>query len=202
MQNVDVNQIAISIADKITSELDVRIALIGVFGVAVGALIPGILSLFEKKIGYANDYYKSIVQRRIAAYEELENLIIALKTSVIDTDNKPYHLLFAQEDEGKAVYFRTQSIMRQSLWLSNKALRKLISFGDRMFNADRKDMVAFAKEHYKEIADWRHEIEKILAADMLELHNVKKFLKQKNKGNSKYRALHIKSSKQELESLE
>ena len=63
-------------------------------GALVGTLITGFFSLRAKQNEYVNDYYKKVIDRRIAAYEQLENVIVSLRTTFLGEDNKPYHLLF------------------------------------------------------------------------------------------------------------
>jgi hypothetical protein len=52
-------------------------------GALLGTLTTGFFSLWAKRNEYVNEYYKTVIQRRIIAYEQLENLIIAFKTSVV-----------------------------------------------------------------------------------------------------------------------
>ena len=53
VENIDVNQMAIKIAEQVSSELDVRIAIIGLIGVIVGSILPiignAIMHFFENK---------------------------------------------------------------------------------------------------------------------------------------------------------
>jgi hypothetical protein len=51
----------------------------------VGALVAGIYNLRAKQKEYVNDYYKMVIQKRIAAYEQLEQTtIIPLKCALAD----------------------------------------------------------------------------------------------------------------------
>lgn len=45
MDQAQLTQLSISIAEKVTSDVDVRIALVGAFGVVIGALITGLFNL-------------------------------------------------------------------------------------------------------------------------------------------------------------
>ena len=69
---------------------------------ALSAVVAGALSLRAKQNEYVNDYYKTVIRRRITAYEKLERLIVNLEAAVIAPDDpRPYHILFASEkDEG------------------------------------------------------------------------------------------------------
>lgn len=49
---------------------------------------------------------------------------------------------------------------------------------------DKRNLVEFGKANYAPIAELREEIERIHANDMLSLHNVEDFLKQKKNHKS------------------
>jgi len=55
----------------------------------VSSLIGGWFALRSKQNEYAHAYYKVVLERRIAAYEEIEGLISAVKVAVIDADRRP-----------------------------------------------------------------------------------------------------------------
>src|ERR1017187_10385053 len=88
-------------------------------GALFTALIAGIYNLRAKRNEYVHDYYKRVIDRRIVAYEELENLIVNLKTAVLDEDGKPYHVLFS--DDWKDAYSHIFPVLSQALWLSDEA---------------------------------------------------------------------------------
>lgn len=90
----------------------------------VGALIVGFYNLWAKRNEFVNDYYKSVVRRRIEAYEQLEQLIIAIKTTVLDTDKRPYHLVFAKDDDWESAHRLVLNVIAQALWLSEEAFEK------------------------------------------------------------------------------
>jgi hypothetical protein len=60
-------------------------------GIVFGALVAGLYGLRAKRNEYVNDYYKTVVHRRITAYEHLEALIMDYRMSIVDEDKKPYH---------------------------------------------------------------------------------------------------------------
>jgi hypothetical protein len=98
-------------------------ALVAAVSLVVGAVITGLYSLRAKRNEYVNDYYKTVIARRVTAYERLETLIVWLKTSVVDeNDNRPYHILFASDDYEKweRAFFMLHENMSQGLWLSDE----------------------------------------------------------------------------------
>jgi hypothetical protein len=150
-------------------------------GLVLGALIAGVYNLRAKRNEYVNEYYKIVIQRRIAAYEQLENLIIAFKASVVDRDNKPYHVPFSGENDKVAALIQLGSAMSQGLWLSDEAFKKTTELNYILFRLPtvERDVINFGKEHYQAIAELREALERILAADMLDMHKVGRFLRRK-----------------------
>jgi hypothetical protein len=152
----------------------------------VGGLIAGAVTLRVAKNQYVNDYYKNIIQRRISAYEQLELLIYLLKTSIADnSDNKLYHFIFADGDTSKAFEIM-MSISSHSMWLSKGVIDETIGLNRLLytFPSKKEDVLSFAKENYKNIAETRTRLEKLYARDFLSLHNVPGFLKSKNPTDS------------------
>ncbi len=153
-------------------------------GALVGALIPGFFTLRAKRNEYVNDYYKKVIDRRIAAYEQLESLIVPLKTLVLGDDKKPYHFLFSQ-DEASGVapaHFILLGITSQALWLSDEAFQETREFNRLLcgfHGSTSASLVEFGQQNYQAFATLRENLERILAADMLVLHDVEGFLKKK-----------------------
>ena len=163
-------------------------------GALLAAVVAGVYNLRSKRNEYINDYYKTVIQRRIAAYEQLESLIIAFKTSVVDKDAKPYHLPFSGEDRKQDVFKRLFLAMSQGLWLSEDAFRKTSELNYLLFRMPEAEgeAISFGKEHYEAIATARDALERILAADMLELHKVGRFLKgKKNRQDPGFRPVNL-----------
>ena len=150
-------------------------------GALVGATIAGYFTLRAKRNEFVNDYYRTVIQRRIEAYEDLEKLIVTYKSSVVEKDCKPYHLPFASKRQNDDAFMQLGLAMSQGLWLSEEAFDLVQKLNYIQFQMpDSKDeLIAFGKEHYEKIAELRETLERILAADMLDLHRVKQFLSQK-----------------------
>ncbi len=159
----------------------IELPLIALAGVVLGALIAGVFGLWAKHSEYVNDYYKTVIQRRIAAYEQLESLIIDFKPAVYDTDREPYHLPFSGDKAKEKVFVQLFSVMSQGLWLSDEAFRKVRELNCLLFPMPdvECDAIKFGKTHWRAIAELREALEGILAADMMELHRVGRFLKRK-----------------------
>jgi hypothetical protein len=147
----------------------------------VSALVGGWFSLRSKQNEYTNVYYKMILERRLASYEEVEHLIAAIKIAVIDDDQKPYHFLFSQDDDHVNVYKTLVGTMSNALWLTDdlfeltRQLNLLVYTG----TPGESGFIEFGKKNYTAIAELRTKLERLHARDMLLLHDVPAFLKSK-----------------------
>lgn len=156
-------------------------SLASILTAAVGGLIGGFVTLRVARNQYRNDFYKNVVSRRIAAYEQLEYLITMLKTSVVDEDDpRPYHILFKSNDSSEM--FKSSFVLSShAMWLSNKVNSEVISLNRILytFPIDKAGIIEQAKVNYRTIADTRTRLEKLYARDFLKLHDVPSFLRSK-----------------------
>jgi len=145
----------------------------------LGAVIAGTFALRMKRHEYANEYYKSVLSRRMTAYAQVERLITMIKTAVVDDDGRLYHFLFSQEE--KEVYVLLFGVMADALWLSDDLFDKTRELNVLLYEYNPREdpPVSFGKAHYKRIAKLRTEIERLHIRDMLTLHEVPRFLKSK-----------------------
>ena len=147
----------------------------------VSALVSGWFNLRTKQSEYANAYYKLILERRLAAYEEVEKLIGSIKVAVTDAENRPYHMLFSDDDGHTGVYKSLVGIMSKSLWLSDELFELTRQLNLLVYGKAGEDvgLIEFGKLNYETIAVLRVKMEKIHTKDMLTLHDAPAFLKSK-----------------------
>jgi hypothetical protein len=178
-----------------TEQLWLAILSSSVISGILGALIAGAYALRGKRNEYINDYYKAVIQRRLAAYEQLEFLIVALKSSVLASDNRPYHILFSKDDDWVSSYQLIQNVMSQGLWVSDEVFDKMRDLNYLVFRHNPSDssVIAFGKDNYEAIATLRADLERILATDLLELHNVENFLMRKSKNIHGFHSVQLHS---------
>ena len=160
----------------------------------LGALIAGAFGLRGKRNDYVNDYFKTIIARRLEAYEKLEQLINALKLSVLDGDQQPYHQVFSNEATWKDIYCLFLEATAHPLWLSDEVFAKTRELNIMLLHASTNDrnLVEFGKSNYAPIAELREEIEKLHAKDMLVLHDVERFLKKKKAHQSGFSPIDVR----------
>jgi len=147
----------------------------------VSSLIGGWFALRSKQNDYAYAYYKIVLERRVAAYEEIEGLISAVKVAVIDTDRRPYHMLFSNDSAHDQVWSMIHKVMSHALWMSDDLFQATREFNQLVFagTTDGSSLIEFGKANYTAIAELRTKLEKLHKRDMLTLHDVPEFLKSK-----------------------
>ena len=135
---------------------------------------------------FKNDYYKLVINKRIAAYQYIDNQLKTIKISALDDDAKPYHLMFY--GDSKTVYKNQHNLIfarANGIWLSSKMedalyeLNKLFFEINNSITDDIDGNVVVAKEYYYKVAEARDKVEMQLRKDMLVLYDVKGFLKEK-----------------------
>lgn len=157
----------------------------------ISAIISGLMSYFTngmlQRKSYRNDYYKTIIPKRLEAYENVSRIVAQLKISVIDDkDGKPYHIGLVESPNQLYQTLMSMCLAAMSnIWLSEEMIDKLTTLNKITFligmdgNTDKG--VAKAKEHYVIISQIRSDIENCIKQDMKDLYKVKKFLKSKTK---------------------
>ena len=152
------------------------------------ALIAGWFSLRSKRSEYENAYFKMVLERRIKAYEQVEALIVQIKTTVLDSDGRPYHLLFSDETSKGTTYKALFLTMSSAIWLSDELFDEIRQLNALIYSssegAGAENLIAFGKKHYRDVAELRTRVERLHARDMLVLDKVPAFLKSKQPTDS------------------
>ena len=146
----------------------------------VSALISGWFLLKSKKEDYKHTYYKMILERRLQAYSKVEALITEIKVAIVDDkDNRPYHLLFSQDEKRSLAYSLIYQITSESMYFSDNLFEEILCLNKMLFRIGESDLTEHGKNHYREIAEQRTRIERIFYNDMISLHDIPSFLKNK-----------------------
>jgi hypothetical protein len=166
-------------------------------GVLIGAYLQGIYNRRAKRDEYVNDYYKRVIERRVAAYERLEKFIMRLRTSFVGPDGRNCSFLFveqATDSEGaESASVALYDVVILSLWLSNDVTTKVREFDSLIspLGSDPQAAVEFGKKNYQAIDTIGAELQRLLARDMLSLHDVEGFLKSKDKADPGFHPLRL-----------
>lgn len=152
----------------------------------VSAIVAGWFSLRSKRNEYENAYFKMVLDKRIAAYAEVDKFISGASVASVDENNRPYHAMFEPRERGiPDFYVLLHGAMAGKFWLSDdlhSALRDL-NIVAYPASSNQDALLAIAKDKYKDIAELRTTIERRHSRDMLSLHQVNKFLKSKHHGD-------------------
>jgi len=145
----------------------------------IATVFASIINIFIKKIEFKQAYYRIILDKRLKAYEWLENQIALLKTTVADDrDNKSYHIIFSY---GINEYYDfTKNIMlanAYSLWINertNVILNDLLHIFNQInleIKGDKEEMlINLGKNYYFKISDLRNTLESTVRNDLLYLY--------------------------------
>jgi hypothetical protein len=165
---------------------------------ALTSLATGLFNIYIKGKEYENKYFEEIIKRRLEVYEHLEVFLSLLKTSSVDSDGRPYHLIFAYgEDKFYEFQQHFHYAISKSVWLDARTKDVLQQFTILFYElSDRYDL---EKEHleagkhcYERVVELREKLEKSFSDDLRKLHKVKRFLKNKPETEG-YRLLNVRT---------
>ena len=158
------------------------------------AIFTGLFSLWSKRADYVNEYYKTVLEKRIAAYELFEKLILNFKTSVPHANGGGVHLTFMTSDEELSLSKLLFDISMVSFWLSDSAFEECRKVGILIAQKpEQMPWTEFGARHYTEFASLRINLERVYSKDLGGLHLVPKFLNAKRHSNV-YEAVRLPKS--------
>ena len=158
----------------------------------VSAIISSVVALVLKNVDFKNEYYKEIIKKRLEAYGYVERQIAVLKSSAIDDDNKPCHLIFFYGAD-KFLEFQDNlfAAMSYGMWIDKETIKELERLNDLFFtinckikNKTETELINIGKEYHKTILTSRNNLEQATKKGLYEITNMKKMFKvtkQKNK---------------------
>jgi hypothetical protein len=162
----------------------------------LSAIVSAFVSIKLKHLDYKNEYYKKILEKRLEAYQYLENQIAVLKNTVLDDeDGKPYHIIFSySKDDFSKLQHNLFLAMSYSTWINRDTTSHIEKLNELFYHLSLKlnrnaDLITLGKTHYKEIAAHRKNLEACLRKDLMNLHDLKSFSKEKTSGET--RVIHI-----------
>lgn len=161
------------------------------FGLATA--VAGIFNLRTKHNEFVNDYYKLVIHKRVESYEIVESVFRGYETTLLDGDNRPYYIVFDEDDNWQNFYAPLTAALSNAIWLSDDLLEIAKYLNSLLFHVPSmtSEITEFGKQNYFAISKIRDALEKQLAADMLELHQVKKFLLQKKRNRHGFHEVNL-----------
>lgn len=134
------------------------------------------------------DYYKLVINKRMEAYQYVDNQIKTMKFSVLDDDGNYYHSMFYGDSKTVLVNQRDFMLAKTNgIWLSSKMenalthLNQLLLEINKEITDDIYSNVLVGKKYYTAVVRAREHVENLLKQDMLTLYDVEDFLKEKKK---------------------
>lgn len=163
----------------------------------IAGLVSAIVSYFTtlklKKYDFKTEYYKEILKKRLMAYQYIENQIAVLKGVVMDSDGKPYHMIF-NEGEIKFIEYQRNLFVAisYSLWIDYDTVKELEKLNHLFFNLNNhvhgktnEEMELIGKQFYLKISDSRFILEDSVKRGLYNLHDVKRAFKTKKKNGKR-----------------
>lgn len=155
--------------------------LISVLSIVSGAFLTLITTLIVNRVSYKQEYYKMIIEKRIKAYNTIEQFVNNIKEietkalTDLNGTNKDVFFNFLHNEIKKAI--------SESLWLSNKMKKSLNGFGVSLTYYElviKPDKVESRNiDIYNSISENNEKIEQVLKMDLTSLHKVRRFLRSK-----------------------
>ena len=160
----------------------------------VSLLGTHIINYYSKKADFKHEYFKLVIKKRLEAYEQLEFLIAALKTSALaDEDQKPYHICFFSSENYSDYTAHLRLANSHNLWLNgivSDSLSDLTSIFNQInfeFDTlDESELITARKKYYIRIADLRTDLENHVRTDLLTLHDFSDISNKKAKNEYKF----------------
>ena len=151
----------------------------------IAALVSSITSVLIRNLQFKDDYYKTVIAKRLDAYNHVEQVIIKLKRLILTEDKAhTYHAVFDKYEYFLDFISSIAKSIDNGLWLSDEIIEKLLELNSItiLFNSDTAPFShKIAIENQDKITNIRLGLEMIIAKDMGSLHKVNEFLQRKRK---------------------
>lgn len=174
------------------TSLEIGLAILG-----SSALSTLMASWFNWKLhntNYKRDYYKKILDRRISAYEKVNDLNLSLSTYV-QMDDHVIHGFSSSEITFRNTNNKVYQCINDNLWLSDDLGRLVTELNTFLLNEfsnyinddwdeETKDLtyMKLGRENIEKIDYFKREIKKFLKKDMKSLYQIDSFFEDdKNK---------------------
>lgn len=106
-------------------------------GAAFGAFITGGVSIYSNKVNYKRDYYKKILDKRIKAYEKLEQILLnmcELETIIIGSGQQEYFMYCLKKEEYfNKILVQIKEVHELIPWFTNSVKRKYLEYAQILF---------------------------------------------------------------------
>ena len=154
----------------------------------IAALVSSITAYLIKKYEYRSEYFKLVLNKRLEAYQKLEELLIHFRITANDeSDHQFYYSLIFDKRKYLENFITKLSLLRfESIWFSNEVIISLDKLGQIFMIIDqaykgKSDalLIAEGKKRYKEFAKLKKDLEVTIIRDLENLADVRKHFRNK-----------------------
>jgi len=146
----------------------------------VSAIISSIFGVWQKKIDYRNSYYKIVLDKRMAAYEKIQNILSHFFTiKYYDYDGNYYYCEIDTKEKLHVIRDKIKNCISDGLFISLKmfsAIRELDGLLQNCDNNNQDILICNIKKSNEDIKKILENASNTLNSDLLELYDVPKFL--------------------------
>jgi hypothetical protein len=156
----------------------------------LAAGLTSFVNWWIQRNNYRNEYYKKIIEKRMAVYDSVNQVLSRLQIISISKGGKKSHGAFNQLDQYSDFMVRLAYASLEGLWLSSDFATLLTDFNAFLYSkfnlvsvADDINIEAIreiAEENYQEIAILKEGLRDQILKDLTTLHYVGDFLKTKS----------------------
>jgi hypothetical protein len=153
----------------------------------VASVVTLIANLIIQGSQYRKDFYRKIMDKRIEAYKELDNLICHMSVSSNNSQGEKYLSCLYNKQNYLNLIDLFSVPFSYSMWFTVKISQEFTklnvilieSMGMNIENVSDDEMHARGIRNYSRIAEQRYTVSKLIYEDVSKIYKVKKFLKEK-----------------------
>jgi hypothetical protein len=166
------------------TKLEVLIAIIS--SSVVATILTSFVNWLIHRSNYRNEYYKSILNKRLSAYEEVSSIVFDMSI-LMNEDEMVFHQIFYGKDEYVDFIQKLVATNTHSFWVSSRVAGKLTEINVYLLNnidnhlvesIDRGEQIkTLGKANVEEVRNLRRELSNLMSKDFRKLYKVRSFLR-------------------------
>jgi hypothetical protein len=158
----------------------------------VSAVVAGFVSVYIKQKEYENEYFKKVIEKRLKAIESMEDATAPLRlhrlTKKSDGTEIIFHLFFTLSDGPEAFRALIAAASKYTIWHSTptaKAFgvftRQVTHIRHQCSTLNEAECQELAATEFKAVNETMSKLTNSISQDMLRLHKVEEFLRNRLK---------------------
>lgn len=153
--------------------------------VVLSAAVSYYVAIFLKDREYKKEYYKKVIEKRMAAYQLVENVILELQYHKI-ANGLRFHCIYADHDSYVAFVNTLQPAVKSSMWLSVEVESRVSALNRFIYDVAMKypkevpgNLRKGGAESYDDIHRMQNLLKDFMRRDMYHLHDAERFFKSR-----------------------